>query len=126
MNEEVKSQWVAELRSGKYTQGQYALRVTDGDQVTHCCLGVLCELAVKAGVVKRVTEEAIHEGATPTNALFDDNAAFLPYSVMKWAGLDTSSGFFAAPDEQRTRSLTGLNDEGITFSGIADIIEKQF
>lgn len=41
MNPEVKQQWVAALRSGKYEQGVCVLRsMTD----QFCCLGVLCDV----------------------------------------------------------------------------------
>jgi hypothetical protein len=39
---EVKSKWIAALRSGKYTQGFGRLR--SGDDC-YCCLGVLCDVA---------------------------------------------------------------------------------
>ncbi len=40
MNEAVKKNWVAALRSGKYEQGERAFRP---DEDTYCCLGVLAE-----------------------------------------------------------------------------------
>ena len=46
MNPQIKAQWVADLRSGQYEQGNGYLNA-DGKL---CCLGVLCEQAVKAGV----------------------------------------------------------------------------
>ena len=48
MNSEVKGQWTTALRSGEYEQGNGVLRTIDN---TYCCLGVLCELAVKANVI---------------------------------------------------------------------------
>ncbi len=45
MNSEIKAKWLEALRSGKYVQGHRRLRrVTDLGKVTHCCLGVLCEV----------------------------------------------------------------------------------
>jgi hypothetical protein len=41
MDAELKSKWVAALRSGEYRQGKYALRSGS----SFCCLGVLCVLA---------------------------------------------------------------------------------
>ena len=40
MKEELKSKWLAALRSGKYEQGIRFLKVGN----TFCCLGVLCEV----------------------------------------------------------------------------------
>ena len=47
MNKIIKKQWLDDLINGSYTQGFSQL--TDG--VNFCCLGVLCEQALKAGVV---------------------------------------------------------------------------
>lgn len=41
MDQELKSKWIAALRSGKFKQGEGAL-CRDG---AYCCLGVLCEVA---------------------------------------------------------------------------------
>lgn len=41
MNQEIKNQWVAKLRSGEYEQGYNALRSKDNK---YCCLGVLCDI----------------------------------------------------------------------------------
>ena len=51
MNKEVKKKWVDALRSGEYAQGRSSLR----DHDEYCCLGVLCELAVKEGVIPAPT-----------------------------------------------------------------------
>jgi hypothetical protein len=40
MNTELKTKWLAALRSGEYTQTSGSLRDNDG----HCCLGVLCDV----------------------------------------------------------------------------------
>jgi len=50
MNPEVKAQWIEALESGEYTQGRGALtKVGPDGSRSHCCLGVLTDLAVKAG-----------------------------------------------------------------------------
>ena len=46
-----RRRWVAALRSGKYTQGTYALRTggpalgMPGRQTNHCCMGVICDIS---------------------------------------------------------------------------------
>lgn len=47
--------WVDKLRSGKYEQNENHLKddKEDGDGVKHCCLGVLCEIALNTKVEKR-------------------------------------------------------------------------
>ena len=41
---DLKSKWIAALRSEKYTQGNNILKNVTG-QTKHCCLGVLCEIS---------------------------------------------------------------------------------
>ncbi len=93
----VKKLWIKALRSGKYQQGQMELRPGDG---TYCCLGVLCDLAIKA---KQISPTAID--------WFRGNP---PPCVAEWAGLDLS-----AQD-----GLVDMNDGGCTFEQIALAIEN--
>lgn len=111
MNKEIQRQWVAALRSGEYKQGHGVLE-SNG---RFCCLGVLCDLAVKAGVVKR--------GASPVNKPVsfvdpydpEDLTGRPPMVVEKWAGLDAV----------RVGHLIRLNDiERLPFDRIANIIEE--
>jgi hypothetical protein len=107
--------WVDALRSGKYKQATYRLkdRLTNG----FCCLGVLCEVS--------------------NQGFFDDNDSYVcdetladatqystqivPKKVQDWIGLRSNMGAMGTTD-----SLTGLNDaEGLTFSQIADVIERR-
>jgi hypothetical protein len=46
MKQELKTKWVKALRSGKYKQGQWALRRTGSDdlQDAMCCIGVLLDV----------------------------------------------------------------------------------
>lgn len=46
MNPEVKTKWLAALRSGNYKQGRMALKRGVGDGTAdYCCLGVLCDIS---------------------------------------------------------------------------------
>jgi hypothetical protein len=49
MNEQVKAEWVAALRSGKYEQGSGVLRtrIADGPD-KFCCIGVLLDCQIHA------------------------------------------------------------------------------
>lgn len=127
MNADVKAEWVEALRSGEYEQGESFLRRTNGE---FCCLGVLCELAVKHGVIPEPTLE-------PNASVYyyidesvqDSYDAWLPPKVKEWAGIEADEGRMPEPlpfknDEKgTTNNLTGLNDNGYTFAEIADIIE---
>lgn len=59
MKIDIALRWVEALRSGNYLQGKhnllsYGYDMDTGDQILmHCALGVLCEIAVHDGVVKR-------------------------------------------------------------------------
>jgi hypothetical protein len=116
MNPEIRAQWCAALRSGDYQQARKALYDGEG----YCCLGVLCDLAVKAGAVA----ERVYTGTEnePGFWQYDGRGDYLPISVREWAGLDDGN------PEVRTRTglepLGILNDEnGLTFAEIADLID---
>lgn len=114
MNAEVKQKWVAALRSGEFNQVCETLRddADDGTSPCFCCLGVLCELAARDGVIK------------PWNGLYDGAVAELPESVRTWAELDDSCGNCVDIGEIY-QTLAEHNDDGCTFSAIADAIEAQ-
>jgi len=127
MNPEIKAQWVEALRSGDYMQGHNALR--RGDKF--CCLGVLCDLAVKTGVVDVV--DVVGKGSMyfyGTDKL-KHHGYFLPPAVQEWAGLDDESPKVVCDpliDVERIdgrAALANLNDSNMPFSAIADLIEEQ-
>ena len=134
MNKEVKALWLDALRSGDYVQGKYALRTEDN---TFCCLGVLCDLAVKAGIQEDGTltdsRQTLHEGVTYQ---YDDVEGqgvannMLPVKVAKWAGIDTPGSlprWFHGEQGEEFVALWELNDElNMSFGQIADVIEEQF
>lgn len=125
MNPEIKAKWVAALRSGEYEQGRGSL-LRDGK---HCCLGVLCEIAVQENVITKATYD------TPENSLpefqssvtvFDEGPgeqfSVLPEKVIDWAGLDGGNPIV---DDGKS-NLASLNDNaGLSFDEIADVIETQ-
>lgn len=124
MNEEIKAQWVAALRSGEYVQGKSTLHsVDENGNAQFCCLGVLCDLAVKAGgVVEEVdTPEEGREGVV----YYDGDQSFPPPSVVVWAGIPDQYGRVPGSlgDE---RALYQLNDAGTSFAVIADEIENRY
>ena len=147
MKQEVAELWTEALRSGGYQQTTGTLARVDeesGEVIGHCCLGVLCELAIKAGVkVSRVGEKRTEYVDDDTDELyevysnitFDDRDDLVPQVVKDWAGLRTNDGSVennhpdgSAEEEEMdsefSDSLAGLNDSGKTFRQIADLIEK--
>ena len=124
MHAEIKAQWVAALRSGEYKQGKSVLHNRETNE--YCCLGVLCDLAVKAGVEVKQGEQSVTVGGDYVNpetiqsTRFGGRAQSLPAAVIGWAGL-------VEPDpmpEGVSDSLACLNDSGDTFDQIADVIER--
>jgi hypothetical protein len=53
MHANIRDELVKRLRSGDYQQGKEKLAIKDDDGEHYCCLGVLCQMAVEAGVTKR-------------------------------------------------------------------------
>lgn len=114
MNEQVVKDWTAALRSGEYEQTDAYLR----DSVGYCCLGVLCDLAVKANVIPAPTEQ--EDGVF----IYDGNTRTLPDEVKEWVGLKHDDGSFTPPDDSIPDSLAQMNDASETFKNIADMIES--
>lgn len=109
MKKEIADKWVTALRSGEYEQGIGKLN-KDGK---FCCLGVLCELAVKDDVVLPITDSW-------DLTTYDGEAAWLPNSVVNWSGMKDDNGMFG--DD----SLVHMNDSGKSFEEIAEVIEKNY
>ena len=121
--------WVADLRSGKFTQttgrltGIY-LDDTDGIKVIgNCCLGVACErfITENPGVLEIDNTAVTGEGQSRS---YSGEESFLPAEVIDWLGLRSSGGEFYNSDGDYSQ-LYNLNDDGMSFSDLADIIEAE-
>lgn len=115
MKEDIRDQWTAALRSGKYSQARGKL-IRDGG---FCCLGVLCDL------------HSIETGTPWKGNAYRLNDSSLPNEVMEWAGLKLNDPnvHVVKRDEwahEEDTTLTTLNDEDeYDFEQIADIIEEE-
>ena len=125
MKADIKSRWVAALRSGQYEQTEGVLRNSYG----FCCLGVLCDL-----YSQETGEEWWGMGYGRFSMHSADN--LLPYEVEQWAGLTHEHGGYVAVSKHydegerntvdHSPSLTELNDQWqYDFRQIADVIEQQ-
>lgn len=106
----IQKAWVRALRSGRYKQGHTYLSRKVGKVTEHCCLGVLCQMAVKEGVIE----------ISGTSGVFSYGVSksTLPNKVEKWAGVRTEGG------DYESSCLTAQNDNDVSFKKIATIIEK--
>jgi hypothetical protein len=113
MNKKIKKEWVEALRSNEYTQGKKVLRDLDNN---FCCLGVLCDIYNKKQTI---------DGWLKRDGIFliDGYNGILPKNVREWAEVDSSPRVCI---KSETNHLTSLNDNGMTFLEIANLIEEQF
>jgi hypothetical protein len=124
MDPKIKWSWIEDLRSGEFRQAKARLHRVDGSM---CCLGVLTAFAYAKGVVKNKTHD-------DSKVFYDGMSVSLPESVCEWAGMTyidqlgerRTSGFGLLPFRSldgRHVHLDDLNDDGMTFDQIADLIE---
>lgn len=119
MKRDIAIEWVKALRSGKYNQIQGCLRNDKG----FCCLGVLSELAVDAGII----EEAKKDKLSGIYTYETVGTMVLLHKVRNWAGMKFAAGSTTNQDgEMEDISLSEMNDNGKTFLEIADFIEKEY
>lgn len=120
LDPEVKRLWLEALRSGEYPQGREVLCNPDGE---YCCYGVATDLAVKAGktewIDSRFTSgQQSHDSAMPGERvrawLFPEGEIFL------WPAFPFPAD---RADVTPATSPAALNDHGLTFSQIADLID---
>lgn len=113
MKKEIAEQWVAILRSGMVEQATGRLEDTAGSM---CCLGVLSAMAEAEGICRR--REVHNHGYS-----YDTAETVLPPAVVVWAEVSSNDGGRG----HNRKTLTRLNDNGgLSFSEIADIIEKEW
>lgn len=124
MDPKIKAAWVQALRSGDYQQtfGQLQ-RVANADEsrpLGFCCLGVLCELAVAAGVINRYGNP--YSSGVEYGMEYTRSSGGLVSAVTKWANLNSTVVII----DGEGRSLASINDgRDFTFAQIADLIEEQ-
>lgn len=138
MEAEKKEKWVTALRSGQYRQGRRALITVENGEVGYCCLGVLCDLAIKDGVkgvrIENAQVEVFYrdENDEPVEDDWVEHSdGDLPLAVQEWAGLDDNDpqvevGVLSnIPISQVNDGSDDYRVEPHSFKQIADIIEQQ-
>lgn len=132
MKTTVAKKWVKALRSGKFKQGTNFLKTSSKNKVSHCCLGVLCELYDQEQKrkhkkrLKQTTSRIYHYVDDELCYRMDDTVDALPKAVQEWAGIKDKSGNvgFINRGLFAYETLADMNDGGCTFNRIAKVIEK--
>lgn len=103
IKKEVKEKWLKALRSGKYKQGRRQLHKNG----YYCCLGVLCNIVA------------------PEYDLAEK--AYIPTDLLdKICNNNCSTNPFYVNEHGDNIYLSVLNDDGVSFTEVANIIEKEF
>jgi hypothetical protein len=137
MDPDVKRQWLEALRGDEYPQGSGALKSDTG---RYFCLGVLCDLAVKNGIIPEPTEiilsgdtdggdvDAWVYGERADGDDFSANGFYLPTKVSEWSGVPIHGDRPRSNDKSvpPPATLASLNDGGRSFAEIADVIEAEY
>lgn len=121
MKKSAMKKWVKALRSGKYKQGEsylvkYKMHDETGDivrELSFCCLGVLCQINgvnIAIGVDELLGEDTrLQVGLKTHNGQLNKNYK-VPNKYL----------------EGTVSNLADLNDNGLSFKQIANIIEKNY
>jgi hypothetical protein len=113
------SEWLVALRRGEFRQGKHFLR--QGDD--YCCMGVLCEIS-HVGSWRAPGDGLTVWEFVPNGASKDSYGKEPPMPVWEWL-LDLSQ---VAPEQREhvvgvlTSLFARLNDSGMGFAGIAEVI----
>jgi hypothetical protein len=121
---EVKEEWVSALRSGDYKKGTGFLRIKGPKQDKYCCLGILCDLAVKAGVIDPPRLEDRNPDDVDDYYVYGEDFIFVPKVVVEWAGLGDRNPTYVTTNGNKHFLTSDNDDNGFSFSKIADRIER--
>ena len=113
MRPEIKQKFLEALRGGQYRKCKSVLKNND----SFCASGVLCDLHAQDTGGKWVYDTYLNQ------------AAVAPGIVHEWAGFGAEEyPTLVATVGRNTfpRGLESLNDNGLTFLQIADLIEQQW
>lgn len=117
LDPEIKVLWIDALKSGRYKKGEKFLHNMDTD--SWCCLGVLCDVLNKRGIVhlsRNVSKYSASDvGDVAYVEYMDNHISFLPPKVTRLLGLDLESDFW---------NLAHINDGLSTY--VAGEYEKNY
>ncbi len=124
MKEEIAREWIKRLRSREIKQLKQYLGNSAGER---CCLGVLSDIAVENKIVNVDKGFDIYR----YTGHLDTSATSLIKPIVDWADINKNNiisnkvklPFLIRSKEFPDIYLTTLNDDGLTFDQIADVIE---
>ena len=118
MKKSISKIWIKALRSGEFNQGSVFLE-RDGK---YCALGVLSLLSLMGGKCTYNCDGGV--------GLFDNKRSGLSFNTMKWAEisnfLEADAPFAPFYLSGKMSSIAEINDSGMNFNQIADLIEKHW
>jgi hypothetical protein len=114
MNSQIKQKWIDALKSEEYQQTSSHLHTEQG----YCCLGVLCDL-----YAKEKNNDEVQWDQYDDHYEISGEGLVLPGEVREWSGLSDNDVFYY--DERKMPIyLAALNDGGMNFNQIAQVIEE--
>ena len=120
MEKSIVKRWVKALRSGKYKQAESTLRDLSNRM---CCLGVLCDVTKK-----ETGGDWLTRGRFGKSRCIADGSLLPPF-VQKILNISSEGKLkehHIGGYGSKHYTLSGLNDSGLSFKQIANIIEKNF
>ena len=118
MKKSISKIWIKALRSGEFNQGSEFLE-KDGK---YCALGVISLLSLMGGQCTYNSDGGV--------GLFDNKRSGLSFNTMKWAKisnfLKADAPFAPFHLNGKISSIAQMNDSGMNFNQIADLIEKHW
>lgn len=120
MKREIAERWISALRSGEYKQTTDGVMRTGDDKF--CVLGVLCDLH------SQETNQPWQLFPNGRYHSYHYRSCTIPHEVALWAGLDCNQLVHLdniGTSQPNTRSVSALNDSGVSFEELANLIEKQ-
>jgi hypothetical protein len=131
---EHRRELVSVLRSRAYAQSSgrlHRLTPSVGRPVGYCCLGVASDLLVRAGLLREdcgCNKELgiFYEADAPSlDAARDTASAYMNNLTAEYYGFTTRDGTFRNHHVHGRSSLAYLNDAGLSFAEIAQVIEDE-
>lgn len=120
--EEARKEWLKDLRSGEFVQGQGSLSHDN----KYCCIGVACETMIRCEgeeALIRALPEHPEEEVTDYGAVAEDSVA--PPELMSWLGLRTANGMYDDEGYEPNSLIAENDNHDKSFVQIAEIIESE-